>query len=57
LKYAQPTGIGTVAGEKQAISHTYYNIAGVASDKPFNGINIVVTRYTDGSQTTTKIMR
>ena len=57
LKYAEPTGISTVAGEKQAISHTYYNIAGVASDKPFNGINIVVTRFTDGSQTATKIMR
>ena len=57
LKYAEPTGISTVAGEKQAVSRTYYNIAGMESDKPFNGVNIVVTRYTDGSQATTKIMR
>ncbi len=57
LKYAEPTAISTVAGSKQVVSHTYYNIAGVASDKPFDGINIVVTHYSDGSQTANKIMR
>ena len=57
LKYAEPTPISTVAGDKKAVSHTYYNIAGMASEKPFDGINIVVTRYSDGSQTATKIIR
>ncbi|MBP5687408.1 MAG: PKD domain-containing protein [Muribaculaceae bacterium] len=56
LKYAEPTAIGTVAGDKQAVSRTYYNLAGMASDKPFDGINIVVTRYSDGSQSATKVM-
>ena len=56
LKYAEPTAISTVAGSKQVVSHTYYNIAGVASDKPFDGINIVVTHYSDGSQTANKII-
>ena len=57
LKYVAPTAISTFASDKQAVSHTYYNIAGMASDKPFDGINIVVTRYSDGSQTATKIIR
>ncbi len=49
LKYVEATAISAVAGSKQAVSRTYYNIAGMASDKPFDGINIVVTRYSDGS--------
>ncbi len=57
LKYAAPTAISTVAGDKEEISHTYYNVAGMASDKPFDGINIVVTHYSDGSQSATKIIR
>ena len=57
LTFEAPTAISTTRVDKQEVSRTYYNIAGMASDKPLNGINIVVTRYTDGSQTATKIMR
>ena len=57
LKYAEPTAISTVSCDKQAVSNTYFNIAGMASDKPFDGINIVVTRYSNGSRTVTKVMR
>ena len=35
----------------------YYNVAGVESDRPFKGVNIVVTRYSDGSMSTTKIVK
>jgi hypothetical protein len=35
----------------------YYNLMGVESEKPFEGINIVVTRYADGSVSSSKIMR
>lgn len=35
----------------------YYNLMGQQSDKPFEGINIVVTRYTDGSVSTVKVMK
>lgn len=35
----------------------YYNLMGVRSDKPFDGINIVVTTYSDGSRTSKKILR
>ncbi len=49
------TGIGSVsAAEKQVQSVTYYNLAGMAQQRPFSGVNIVVTRYTDGSTTTAK---
>jgi PKD repeat protein len=57
LKYDEQTAISTTSISKQVVSNTYYNVAGMASDKPFNGINIVVTRYSDGSHSTTKIMR
>ena len=57
LKYDAHTAISTTSISKQVVSNTYYNVAGIASDKPFSGINIVVTRYSDGSHTTTKIMR
>ena len=38
LKFDATTAINTVQASKEAVSHTYYNIAGVASDKPFKGI-------------------
>lgn len=43
--------------DKQVLSHTYYNLAGMSSSKPFDGVNIVVTRYTDGTQTATKVLK
>ena len=52
-----PTAISTVNANAQVESVRYYNVAGVESSKPFNGVNIVVTRYTDGSTTTSKVVR
>ena len=57
LKYNVNTAISTISTNKQVTGVTYYNVAGVASVTPFDGINIVVTRYSDGSQTATKILR
>jgi len=37
------------------INVTYYDITGAASHKPFNGINIVVTTYNDGTTRATKL--
>ncbi len=42
---------------KDVVSVRYYNLMGVESEKPFEGINIVVTRYADGSVSSCKIMR
>ncbi len=41
----------TIAGVK------YYNLAGVESSRPFNGINVVVTTYSDGTISTTKVVK
>lgn len=57
LKYDEITAINNTLVAKEVVSRTYFNIAGVASDKPFSGINIVVTRYTDGTSTATKILK
>ena len=34
----------------------YYNLMGVESDKPFDGINIKVITFSDGSRTSRKIL-
>ena len=38
------------------VSQKYYNVQGMQSDKPFEGINIVVTRYSSGLTTTKKVV-
>lgn len=40
----------------EVVSVSYYNTQGMKSNKPFDGINIVVTRYSDGTSSTTKVM-
>lgn len=42
---------------KTAVKVVYYNLMGVESAVPHNGVNIVETRYSDGTRTTTKIIR
>ncbi|MBQ1722914.1 MAG: hypothetical protein II034_03880 [Muribaculaceae bacterium] len=39
---------------KQVVGVTYYNVTGLSSERPFEGVNIVVTRYSDGSTSTAK---
>ena len=38
-------------------SMTYYNMMGQASDKPFDGVNVIVVRYTDGTSRSWKVLR
>ena len=51
------TAINTVSVNGEVKSVKYVNMAGVVSDAPFQGVNIVVTEYTDGSRTTSKMLR
>lgn len=44
-------------GNAQVASVKYYNMMGVESDVPFQGLNIVVTRYDDGTQSTAKVVK
>ncbi len=51
------TALYEVAGSGEVVSVTYVNPQGMQSDKPFSGVNIVITRYSDGSATTAKVVR
>ena len=51
------TSVSDVNLHKEVAKITYVNLMGIESDRPFEGMNIVVTRYTDGSVTTTKVIR
>lgn len=50
------TGIDNVAN-KNVAGVKYYNLAGIESDVPFQGVNIEVITFTDGSRSSRKIMK
>ena len=52
-----PTAVIELNATKNVVSERYYNLMGVESSKPFEGVNIVVTRYNDGSISTHKVLR
>lgn len=51
-----PTGVEKL-NTREVVGVSYYNVAGIESSEPFDGVNIVVTNYSDGSTTTTKILK
>lgn len=55
--FMQHTAISSIENSKQVRGIEYINLAGLRSDKPFSGMNIIVTRYTDGTFTTTKAVK
>ncbi len=52
-----PTSVKNVQANKTIESVRYYNIMGMESEQPFEGINIVVTRFSDGSTSTFKVLK
>ena len=46
-----------IVNKGQVKSVKYVNVAGIVSDTPFQGVNIIVTEYTDGTRTTTKMLK
>jgi len=48
------TAVQTVTAGKAVQSVTYCDLAGRMSRRPLQGVNIVITRYTDGTVTTSK---
>lgn len=52
-----PTAIENVNTTKQVASVKYVNLAGVESSTPFQGVNVVVKTYEDGTRSTSKIIR
>lgn len=51
------TGVEDVDAEKTVAGVTYYNLLGVSSDSPFEGVNVAVTTYTDGTKSSKKIVK
>lgn len=51
------TAVNDVNAAKTVSGVKYVNVAGMESDVPFEGVNIVVTSYSDGSQSATKILK
>lgn len=51
------TGVENINADKQVADVRYINVAGQESDTPFNGVNIVVTTYTDGTTSTVKVVK
>ena len=50
------TTVGEIKYVGDVVSVTYVNPLGMTSDRPFEGVNIIVTRYSDGSSRTSKVM-
>lgn len=57
VKRQPTTGVEQPAAGKRVVSVRYYNAAGLQSAQPFEGVNIVVTTYADGSKKTEKVIR
>ena len=51
------TGVEDVNAEKTVAGVVYFNLLGAASDRPFEGVNVVVTTYTDGTKSSKKIIK
>jgi hypothetical protein len=43
--------------DKTVASVLYYNLAGIESVKPFDGVNVMVTTYTDGTRVASKVLK
>lgn len=54
---AIPTSVAHVNSVKTVASVHYYNVMGQESMTPYQGLNIVVTRYSDGSTSVVKVLR
>lgn len=52
-----PTAVIELIGSRTVVGVTYYNLMGQESKRPFEGINIEVTRYSDGSSMSRKVLR
>ena len=53
----EATAVEDVAASKEVASVKYYNLAGVESETEFNGINVKVTTYADGTKKAIKVIK
>ena len=52
-----PTAVENIGADKQVAGVQYVNLSGMTSDKPFDGMNVVVTTFTDGTTSTAKVIK
>ena len=52
-----PTALKEMATGKAISSVNYFNLAGQQMTEPASGVTIVVTTYSDGSRSTSKVVR
>lgn len=57
LNKGTATAVADVAASKQVAGVDYYNMQGQRSTSAHEGVNVVVTRYTDGTKTTAKVVK
>ena len=57
VKVDYPTSVKDVNADKTVAGVRYVNLAGMTSSEPFDGVNIVVTSYTDGTTSTAKVIK
>ena len=53
----EPTYVDEYIIVKEVAEVTYVNPQGMTSRRPFDGVNIVVTRFTDGTTMTSKVLK
>ena len=51
------TAVNEITYQGEVVETLYYNVQGMVSDKPFDGVNIVVTRFGNGTTSVSKIVR
>lgn len=51
------TDVTEVNAEKSVVSVRYFNVMGMESEQPFDGINIIVTSYSDGNRSAIKVLK
>ena len=51
------TAVEEISGTKTVDNVVYYNLAGQQSNELFDGVNIAVTTYSDGTRTTAKVIK
>ena len=53
----EKSAVDEIDATKAVANVTYYNLAGQQSAQPVDGVNIIVTTYTDGTRTTAKVIK
>ena len=51
------TSVNELANSKAIVKVEYFNLAGQRIEQPESGVTLIVTTYTDGTRTASKIFR